>query len=1201
MWLLIFRYIERIAANKVEISTALTTLTSEIRTTMQLKRIQLIGFKSFVDATSIPVLSHMNAIVGPNGCGKSNIVDAIRWVTGETSAKQLRGQSMSDVIFNGTTGRKPVGKAAVELTFDNSDRRITGEYAAFSEISIRREVVRDGQSNYYINGVPARRRDLVDLFLGTGLGPRSYAIIEQGMISQLVEAKPEDMRAHFEEVAGISKYRERRRETENRIRHTQENLDRLNDLREELTKQLRHLQRQSHAAEQYKTLQQEQRLMHAQMKALQWAAFETQLSESNEKISALVLEHESQLTQQRECETNIEKSRLSSQTFFDEKNDIQKKFYGLGAEIARLEQQIQHKQEQIKQWERELNESESLFDELTHQATAQTEQIEIITEELDHLKPQANDLQQIMQEANLLLQQAEQRMRQSQSDCDRFQEQMSKTNQQLEVAKNNSRHYETQQQQLNDRRTHIQTQLSTVSVTHLSDEMDPLSEKADTLKNSIAEIQATIAQLSQSIQTQRTAHLDAQSAVSKMQGELQKTEAQHASLSALQNATLQDNQVEATAWLKAQGLTQQSQLGKIIHVDAGWELAVETVLGNYFDAVCVDSINTVGHALSHFSKGEMTLLESGSGREGGSTKHPTILSVMKSCDQLPAWLSTVYVAENLSDAFALKSTLQFNESIITRDGCWMGSNWLRVSKSQSSEDSFLVRERNLKQLESTIQTQKDTLAELQEAQTTAKSALEELEATRDATHRIFQETSATLTETQTTLSAKKSRLEALSQQQQRLTSDLREIELQINTAETALKAAKETIAQLTQTQQSESEQREILFSTRQEAEFLLSSARADAQAKKQQADEWGIRLSSNEKQLSVLTQSLNANQKQLLQISDRRAALQTQLSEVHAPLAEWTESLQMSLNNRMSVESDLRAIDTQLQTEQNQLRQWESMRDRLSKSLSSLQEQQQNLRLSQQEMSVRQMTLKEQIAELQFDFETIRSELPAEANLPEWEAKVNALQAKIDRLGPINLAAIDEFKTLSERKTYMDQQVTDLVEALEILQNAIRKIDRETRHLFKDTFDQVNHHFQQLFPRIFGGGQAALELTDEDLLTTGIIVKAQPPGKRNSTIHMLSGGEKTLTAIALMFAMFQLNPAPFCVLDEVDAPLDDLNVGRYCQLVKEMSKDTQFLIISHNKVTIEIADHLMGITMQEPGVSRVVSVDMQEAVAMVEA
>ncbi|MCX7124540.1 MAG: chromosome segregation protein SMC, partial [Gammaproteobacteria bacterium] len=337
------------------------------------------------------------------------------------------------------------------------------------------------------------------------------------------------------------------------------------------------------------------------------------------------------------------------------------------------------------------------------------------------------------------------------------------------------------------------------------------------------------------------------------------------------------------------------------------------------------------------------------------------------------------------------------------------------------------------------------------------------------------------------------------------------------------------------------------------------------------------------------------------QVTERRETLQKQVLGADAPLIEWSESLQIRLNSRVSVESDLRAIDSRLQAEQNELKHLESTRDRLLKSLSSLQEQQQELRISLQEITVRRTTLQEQITEMQFELDTLLNEIPSDANLFEWEEKVNKLQTKIERLGPINLAAIDEFKTLTERKIYMDSQVKDLTEALEILQNAIRKIDRETRHLFKDTFDQVNGHFQKLFPRIFGGGQASLELTDEDLLTTGIIVKAQPPGKRNATIHMLSGGEKTLTAISLMFAMFQLNPAPFCVLDEVDAPLDDLNVGRFCNLVKEMSRDTQFLIISHNKVTIEIADHLMGVTMQEPGVSRIVSVDMKEAVELVEA
>lgn len=1169
---------------------------------MQLKRIQLIGFKSFVDATSIPVMSHMNAIVGPNGCGKSNIVDALRWVTGETSAKQLRGQSMSDVIFNGTTGRKPVGKAAVELTFDNSDHRIVGEYAAFSEISIRREVVRDGQSNYFINGVLARRRDLIDLFLGTGLGPRSYAIIEQGMISQLVEAKPEDMRTHFEEVAGISKYRERRRETENRIRHTQDNLDRLNDLHDELEKQLRHLQRQANAAEQYKVLQQEQRLTHAQMKALQWTGFANQLSEKNEKIATITVECEAQLSQQRECETNIEKSRLQSQSFLDEKNEIQKQFYGLAAEIARLEQQIQHKQEQLKQWQQEYTQSESLWLELTKQSTVQSEQIEIITEEIEELRPQADDLQALLQEANHVLRDAEQAMRQSQNDCDQFQKQISTTNQQLEVAKNNIRHYESQKKQLSDRCVQMQTQLSSVSLANLSDEINPLSENTDLLKSKITEIQDILSELSQSIQQQRALHQESQAAASQMLGELQKSEAQHASLAALSQAQLQDHQADLRPWLAQHQLNNRQQLGKLIQVEAGWELAVETVLGDYFDAICIDSIESMTSALNDLSKGQVTFLQENKALNASTRlAQKNIFDVVKNCDNLPSWLSGIYIADNLAEALQLKSQLQATESIVTREGCWVGNNWLRVSKSHSTEESFLVREKNLKQLQVLIQEQKEKLSFLQTQQASAKATLEELEATRDAQHRLFQETTAALTEAQTTLSAKRSRLEALTQQQQRLVSDIAQVESQIAQCETALNTANNTVSQFSETQNAEASQKESLFLIRAEAENTLSAARLDAQMKKQQADERIIRLTSNENQLNVLTQSMNSNQKQLIQVTERRETLQKQLLGADAPLIGWSESLQIRLNSRVSVESDLRAIDSRLQAEQNELKHLESTRDRLLKSLSSLQEQQQELRISLQEITVRRTTLQEQITEMQFELDTLLNEIPSDANLFEWEEKVNKLQTKIERLGPINLAAIDEFKTLTERKIYMNSQVKDLTEALEILQNAIRKIDRETRHLFKDTFDQVNGHFQKLFPRIFGGGQASLELTDEDLLTTGIIVKAQPPGKRNATIHMLSGGEKTLTAISLMFAMFQLNPAPFCVLDEVDAPLDDLNVGRFCNLVKEMSKDTQFLIISHNKVTIEIADHLMGVTMQEPGVSRIVSVDMKEAVELVEA
>lgn len=1167
---------------------------------MQLKCIQLIGFKSFVDPTSIPVVSNMNAIVGPNGCGKSNIVDAIRWVTGETSAKQLRGQSMSDVIFNGTSGRKPVGKAAVELTFDNSDRRITGEYAAFSEISIRREVVREGQSSYFINGVPARRRDLVDLFLGTGLGPRSYAIIEQGMIAQLVEAKPEDMRTHLEEVAGISKYRERRRETENRIRHTQDNLDRLNDVRDELEKQLRHLERQSAAAEKYKVLQTELRLLHAQMKALQWKHFENQFGSEKEKITALEIQHESEIAQLRECETHIEKTRLASTESMDKKGDIQKQFYGIGSEIARLEQQIAHKQEHLKQWERELQQSNTLWHELSQQETTQTSQIKILTDEVETLKPQAEELQTALNHANKVLQAAEEMMRACQSDWDRFQNQTAQTNQKLEVAKNNIRHSETQKKQLQDRHAQLQAQFNAVSISNLSNELSPLTEKVDELKEMIAEIQEALSQLSHSITQQRAAHQASQMALSQAQGELQKGEARQASLNALQQAALEDRQADIRPWLEKQGLKGKLQLGKMMQVDAGWERAVEVVLGGSFDAICVDDIDSVCNALTDLTKGHITLLQANQSVSSSRLSLNTLREVIKNSSHTPAWLSTIYVAEDLQTALSHRSQLSDAESIITRDGQWVGSNWIQVSRSDTTEESFLMREKQLKVLASHIQLQQEKLAQLESEKSAAQSALEELEFARDEKHQTFQEKTAALTEVQANVSAKKSRLEALSQQHQRLKSDIEQIESVLLECEETFQAAKMLASEYLEMQQAETQQRDVLLSKRSEAEKKLVIARTDAAAKKQQADERLIRLTSSEKQLALLTQTLNANQKQLLQLTQRRETLTESLAESDAPLLEWNQALQASLSQRVHVENALRDIDRQLHAEQNALREYEMHRDALSKSSSALVEKQQQLRLAIQEMSVRQMTLREQLQEMQFELDQVLSELPPEAEFSEWESRSSTLQNKIDRLGPINLAAIDEFKTLTERKTYMDQQMTDLTEALEILQNAIRKIDRETRHLFKDTFDQVNLHFQQLFPRIFGGGAASLELTDEDLLTTGIIVRAQPPGKRNATIHMLSGGEKTLTAIALMFAMFQLNPAPFCVLDEVDAPLDDLNVGRYCQLVKEMSKDTQFLIISHNKVTIEKTDHLMGVTMKEPGVSRIVSVDMQEAVALVE-
>lgn len=1167
---------------------------------MQLKRIQLVGFKSFVDPTSIPILSHMNAIVGPNGCGKSNIVDAIRWVTGETSAKQLRGQSMSDVIFNGTTARKPVGKASVELTFDNSDHRITGEYAAFTEISVRREVERDGQSTYFINGVVARRRDLVDLFLGTGLGPRSYAIIEQGMIAQLVEAKPEDLRSHFEEVAGISKYRERRRETENRIKHTEENLARLNDVQEELAKQLRHLQRQAQSAERYKVLQEELRLLQAQLKVLQWQQFETDLHSQNERISALVIENEKTAADLSDCETGIEKSRLQVESLSDERDLRQKKFYEQSGEIARLEQQIQHKQEQIKEWEEALTESNALFTDLSAQSHTHGIQIDLLRAEVKELQPRLEALQIEAKTSSDAFKTKEGAYHNSRAAYDTALDQLAKTNQRTEITKNNIRHYESQQQQFSTRKQTLESQLAQAAAQTVADELNPMIENVEALRSRVDAIKIELNTLSQQIQTERNAYQAAQQAVMVQQTTLQKREAEAASLSALQKAAMEDKKADIKPWLQAQGLAEKPRLGTLLHVQPGWELAVETLLADQLDAICLEDFDALSEKLNHFSKGQAQFLKKTSAPSNARLSQKTLRDVIEEQVYLPSWLSHVYLADNLAEALTLQFQLQTHESILTREGCWLGANWLQMTKSATAEDSFLLREKTLKTLAETIQSEKNKFEALKEAQQSARGSLEAAEAKRDESHKAYQRLTAEFTEAQTQLSAKRSRLETLSQQQQRLTAEHTQLLANIDNNDKALEEARQALETLIQTQQQAQHEKENLSQARVTAENDLNTARSVAQQKKQALDEWDIRVSSNQKQLTVLTQTVEGNQKQLSQLTIRREQLQSQLSEACAPLKGWRETLQTELNARVSIESSLKEADQALQAEQHHLKESETRRDHLAKQLTQLQEQQQSLKMEGQEKRVRQKTLQEQVTEIGMQWNDVQTNLPEGLALSECEENLSQTQNKINRLGPINLAAIEECKAVEERKTYLDQQVTDLQEALEVLQNAIRKIDRETRHLFKDTFDKVNAHFQQLFPRIFNGGQASLALTDEDLLATGILVRAQPPGKRNATIHMLSGGEKTLTAISLMFAMFQLNPAPFCVLDEVDAPLDDLNVGRYCQLVKEMSKDTQFLVISHNKVTIESADHLMGVTMQEPGVSRIVSVDMKEAVALTE-
>lgn len=1169
---------------------------------MNLKSIKLAGFKSFVDPTIIPINASLTGIVGPNGCGKSNVVDAIRWVIGESSAKQLRGQSMADVIFNGTTGRKPVGMASVELIFDNSDGRITGEFAKFNEISVRREVQREGQSQYMLNGVQCRRRDITNLFLGTGLGARSYSIIEQGVISELIEAKPEELRAHLEEVSGISKYKERRRETEMRMRHTQENLDRLNDINEELTKQLRHLKRQAEAAERYTELKQQERTLQAQIKVLQWQGLSQQLANQQAPQAQCQLVQEEQMANLREIETTMEKNRAEHLDVSARRDEVQKQFYGLGAEIARLEQRIQHLQEQILRWRKEQSEVESLCQELADHTEEQRQNIEELNAELAQLAPQSAAAKTAAQAAGQKLQIVEQQMQQCQQRWDSFQQQSSQFAAQIGVLTTNLQHYQQQLTHSDTRHAQLLERQKQLPLSTLAEEIAPLIDETAQKRQELEALQGSLNKLSDAIRVQRQQNLDIKQSLDNHRRQSQALQNRNASLEAVQQAALGYHDDHTKEWLAKNSLTDSPRLAQVIQVNPGWELAVETVLGGYFDAICLEDINNFIESITQITQGHLTLIDLKHDLTPvvASIQLPLLSSQINSQWPLVEWLSGVYIAENIAQAEQARPNLAADESIITRDGVWLGKNWARINKAVNKDSGILVREQELKQLAQEIEHANAETVVMQANLEQGEKALRQLEEQRDSQHREYQQTSGRLTEVQTQLSSRQSRFTELQQQQQRLTREINECEQSMQNLQGLLTKNREELSHFHQVEQEQGQKQAELLQERDQRRHELDEVRQVTGQRRQAADELAVRLAAIENQLSLLKQSSLRDARQLQQLEERRELLaNTEANE--ETLEELRGELQQLLASRLSIEHTLKAAQEVLTNNLQQMEKLTKQQQHTQERLTAAKTQWQNLQMERQAILVRQTTIQEQLTEQNWILDELIAALPAEANGGEWEKQLEMVTARIQRLGPINLAAIDEYQAVNERKIYLDKQQADLNEALEILKSAIGKIDRETRTKFQDTFTQVNQNFQELFPRIFGGGKAMLELLDDDWLTAGVLVKAQPPGKRNATIHMLSGGEKALTAVALVFAMFRLNPAPFCVLDEVDAPLDDMNTGRFCQLVKEMAKITQFIVISHNKVTISMSERLMGVTMQEAGVSRIVSVNVAEAVALAEA
>ncbi len=1168
---------------------------------MRLTKIKLAGFKSFVDPTTIHMPSNLIGIVGPNGCGKSNVIDAVRWVLGESSAKQLRGESMADVIFNGSTARKPVGHATIELVFDNSDGGLGGQYASYAEISIKRQVSRDGQSVYFLNGTRCRRRDITDIFLGTGLGPRSYAIIEQGMISRLIEAKPEELRVFLEEAAGISKYKERRKETESRINSTRENMARLTDLRNEIEKQLTHLQRQSKAAEKYKELKQEERQVKAEWLALRLRALEEAGGTQERAISERETRLEAVIADQRAMEAAIEKSRDAHTEANDAFNVVQGRFYGVGADIARLEQNIQHSKDTRQRQQQDLSQAEQAQQDVQLHIEQDSHSLTEMARTLEEGAPALEQAREAENEASSRLNDAEQSMQDWQLRWEDFNQRAAEPTRISEVERARIDQFDRHLGQLEQRRARLEEERATQSMGSLNEEIDQIAQLETVAAETFQQQQLLVQESAGQLGSRRDQNQQLNHELAEARGQLQDTHGRLVSLQALQQAALGRNAGAVSDWLNGQGLGESPRLAQQVRIVPEWERALETVLGDYLEAVCVDGIDAVAGVLGGLQHGSLLLFDRGAASPAAGSAHnaTALLSKVESSLPLGSLLNGVYCADSLQDALQLRTQLDTHESVITRDGVWLGRNWLRVARDADERQGVLAREKEIAELQSRIDTLKQRVGALEEAEAQGRAQLVELEQQRDTIQLELNSANRQHAELQAQLGAKRTRLTQAEARQAAVAQELEEIGTQISHDQEEQRTAPERLQQALDLMEANTQERAQLNARREELRHSLDAAREHARNCRNSTHELALRIESQRAARAGLEQNLQRMQEQQVALNERSVQLRAAVAAAEEPLAALAQELETWLARRIEVEAELTTARQHREAIEEELRHYEQERhnhEQLSQELRGALEQE---RLAWQEIKIRRQTLMEQLAETEIELQTLLAALPPEAEESVWHENMERIAARIQRLGPINLAAIDEFAEQSQRKTYLDAQHADLTEALETLENAIRKIDRETRTRFQETFDKVNGGLQAMFPRLFGGGQAHLELIGEDLLDTGIAIMARPPGKRISNIHLLSGGEKALTAVALVFAIFELNPSPFCMLDEVDAPLDDANVGRFCALVREMSERVQFIYITHNKTTMEMANQLTGVTMHEAGVSRLVSVDVDEAVQLV--
>ncbi|MDR1164032.1 MAG: chromosome segregation protein SMC [Candidatus Accumulibacter sp.] len=1165
---------------------------------MRLIKLKLAGFKSFVDLTSIALPGQLVGVVGPNGCGKSNVIDAVRWVLGESKASELRGESMQDVIFNGSGARKPVSRASVELVFDNSLGRISSQWSNYDELSVKRLLTRSGQSEYYINNLHVRRKDITDLFLGTGLGPRAYAIIGQGTISRIIEAHPQELRVFLEEAAGVTKYKERRKETERRLSDTHENLKRVEDIRLELGDRMEQLEEQARIARQYRDFSEELK----RKQQLLWLLRRNEARAESERVSREIdeanLALEKQNAELRGVEARLVEVRARHDAASDALDAAQSSFYHSSSEVSRLESEIRHSKESHKeytsrlaqlsddkiQWENdvtELDEKRLHWEALLSQAEERVGESEARLaarrERLLQAEGARADALKTLTEERAVVAEAKERLR---------------------VESANRAHVERSIEILEGRRQKLERERAELPVP----DAEGFEERRKTLvelREKISALQGELARLEAGLPEAERASRDAQGALTQIQKEQTEAHARRVALDHLQKRAQDRGQMDA--WLGRHRLKLREPLWKSLHVEAPWDDAVEAVLRERLGAFALDDADPAWSRDRPGKKQTFVLSDAEGLAPAHSGAHEKSLLAKVRCDDavffsaVALWLTDALVASDLADALRRREELRGAAFFVTPAGDIVDRCGLTLFAPEASGHGVLERQREIEELDRTI-------ARCEERIDEGKARLAEAEARREEAKKAVREARGALDELQEAAHAREVEALKLSQAMERFAE--RQSRIDAALAEIAVEDAAEN-GRLEQTDEAIETEREAVSRLQQALD--AEQARFDGidQALREERERVGV----SERELQEMQFSCRECRGKIGEVGEKRELAIKQIHRIVEEAAHCSKSLealrtedlepllQEAVAQRVEREQSLAAARDALESERQSWHDLDEERIKADQGIAPLADRIGELRLKEQAATLSAEQLSAQLVEGGANEQALVEDLP-KARAETLQRALVSLQRSIDSLGPVNMAALDELEAARERKSFLDAQSADLTQAMETLEDAIQKIDKETRGLLQSTFDTVNANFDALFPELFGGGEARLIMTGEEILDAGVQVMAQPPGKKNSTIHLLSGGEKALTAIALVFALFQLNPAPFCLLDEVDAPLDDTNTERFCEMVRRMSEKTQFLFISHNKIAMQMAQQLIGVTMQESGVSRIVEVDMDEALRM---